>query len=214
MKYDLIIVARSNRSDLKQITQRCIDSARADGADMKVIVVETGVRYNYTGVDETILYNGELCYNRCLNEGLARAEGDVHILANNDLVFHPGWSVIGDLMFANDIHSASVLSNDYRQRAFERGNHYYLGYSIGQYLTGWLIFATHECILKIGRLDESVDFWYSDNVYAEQLQRAGIKHALFCNVFVEHITSATLRTVSTRNKRKYLFGSKAKYYAM
>ena len=108
MTYDLIIVTQSS-GDLIKVTQNCIDSARQDNADLNIIIIESGQPYKYD-VDKIIQYNGEFNYNRALNMGLKHSKGDVHILANNDLIFHPGWSQIGELMKVNDYHSASILS--------------------------------------------------------------------------------------------------------
>ena len=91
MTYDLIIVSQSTPA-LIPITEQCIESARQDGAELNIIVIETGNPYKYD-VDKIIEYNGEFNYNRALNIGLKYAKNDIHILANNDLIFHPGWSV-------------------------------------------------------------------------------------------------------------------------
>jgi len=216
MIYDLIIVTQSNGS-LIQNTQNCIDSARGE-CDLNVILVETGQPYKYN-VDKIIDYNGEFNYNRALNLGLKHSKGDVHILANNDIIFHEGWSVIGASMKANGYHSASALSQDPRQKDFKRGDFVYEGYNIGSHLTGWCIFADRYCIQEIGKLDESVSFWYSDDLYACQLKAAGIRHGLFCNVQVDHLTSATLSKQPSRVQRQYQRGElgkflqRQKYYA-
>lgn len=211
MNYDLIIVARSSCENLRRVTQQTIDTARAD-CDLNVILIETsGIVPKYNGVNEVIMYREPFCYNRALNHGIARATGDIHILANNDLVFRPGWSVIGQQMIDNGVESASALSEDPRQRIYPEGDWYYPGYDIGLHLTGWCIFVTKECIAKIGKLDESFDFWYSDNMYAEQIMRAGVRHGLFCNVRVDHVTSVTLKTLSPRDQRKFSFLAKNKY---
>lgn len=209
MYYDLIIVTQS-KGDLIQVTQNCIDSARKDGADLNVIIVETGNPYRYE-VDKIVQYNGQFNYNRALNLGLKYAIGDVHILANNDLIFYEGWSQIGDLMQSNGYHSASALSQDPRQADFQRGDLVYEGYLIGRHLTGWCIFADKFCISEIGKLDESVNFWYSDDLYACQLQSAGIRHGLFCNIRVDHITSMTLRVQSPQVQRQYQRGEQHKF---
>src|SRR5665648_800354 len=105
MTYDLIIVSQSS-PDLIHMTQNCIDSALADTKDINVILVESGQPYKYENVNKFIEYNGVFNYNRALNLGLKHAKGDVHILANNDLIFKPGWSKIGELMKLNGYHSA------------------------------------------------------------------------------------------------------------
>lgn len=211
ISYDLIIVAKSSRDNLKRITQSCIDSARAEG-DMNVILVETsGFEHQYRGVDQTLEYQGAFCYNRALNQGLEKAEGDVHILANNDIIFHPGWSVIGQSMIDAGFPSACVLSQDPRHRSYDRGDFIYPGYRVGYELVGWCIFVTKDCIKELEKLDESYDFWYSDNMYANQLIDHRIKHGLFCNARVDHVTSQTMRTLPPRDQRKFTFSARNKY---
>jgi glycosyltransferase involved in cell wall biosynthesis len=205
---------------LIQVTQNCIDSARNNIEDHKlnIIVVETGNPYKYD-VDKIIEYNGEFNYNRALNLGLKYAKGDIHILANNDIIFKPGWADIGDLMKTNGYHSASALSQDPRQSKFERGELVYEGYGIGSHLTGWCIFVDRFCLQSIGSLDEAVAFWYSDDIYVWQLKAAGIRHGLFCNIEVDHLTSVTLSKQSSNIQRKYQrgcfqeFNQRQKYYA-
>lgn len=213
MKYDLIVVACSKNQELVNVTQRCIDSCIDDGADVNVILVETnGTRAPaYRGVNHVIMYMGDFVYNRALNMGLKVAKGDIHILANNDIVFESGWSQIGQLMKLNKYLSASALSEDIGQRHFKRGNWIYEGYSVGGHITGWCLFVAKECIKKIGSLREDFEFWYSDNIYADQLEQAGIKHGLFCNVFVNHVTSCTLKTLPSHQQRRLSYGQIMKY---
>ena len=210
MKYDLIIVASSSSQKLIDITQRCIDSARQDDCDLNIIVVETFSWHDYERC-QILIYDGEFCYNKALNLGLTKAVGDVYILANNDLYFHKGWSEIGSLMHSNGFESSSALSNVHMKQGILPCDNIYEGYHIGTLLTGWCIFVTRSCIDKIGLLDETYTFWCSDNAYADQLKAQGIRHGLFCNVRVDHLTSATLKTLPVRKQRKYAFGNINKY---
>ena len=210
MTYDLIIIVKSGLDRIHQITQHCINTCRAD-ADVNVILVETsGLQRSYEGVNRTIMYQGAFNYNRALNLGLEYAEGDVHILANNDLVFHKGWSQIGELMWANNLESASALSQSPQQKAFERGDYIYVGYDVGLHISGWCLFLSKEGHQKIGKLDETYDFWYSDNAYADQLREHGIRHGIFCNIFIDHITSVTLKTIPWRDRHRYSIGQRNK----
>jgi GT2 family glycosyltransferase len=68
----------------------------------------------------------------------------------------------------------------------EKGDHLIEGYIVGVHICGWCICIDRNVISEIGGLNEDVEFWYSDNIYGEQIRRAGIKHALVCNSFVEH----------------------------
>jgi hypothetical protein len=209
MTYDLIIVSKSTSQELINVTTNCINSARQE-CDLNVIVVETGgVKVQY---DANVIYYGDsFNYNRALNLGLLVAKSDIHILANNDLIFHRGWSVIGEQMKEYSIDSASALSSDPRHRSFKHDDCIYEGYNIGVHLTGWCIFVTKETMQKIGKLDESFDFWYSDNVYADQLKAHGLRHGLFCNIQIDHLGSKTLKTLPIRDQRRY--SVKTKYYA-
>lgn len=206
MSYDLIIVSKSTSQELINITTNCIASARAE-CDLNVIVVETGgAKVSY---DANIMYyQGQFNYNRALNMGLIAAKSDIHILANNDIIFHKGWSIIGQQMKEYGIDSASALSNDPRQRSFERGDFIYEGFNIGVHLTGWCIFITKEAMKKIAPLDESYDFWYSDNIYANQLKANGLRHGLFCNVQIDHLGSKTLKTLPIRDQRRQTVNTK------
>lgn len=216
ISYDLIIVACSKSQELVNITQRCIDSCLEDGADMNVILVETNGKrcLAYRDVDYNLLYEGDFNYNRALNLGLTKATEDIHILANNDIVFESGWSKIGQQMKDNGYLSASALSEDIRQRHCRRGDWIYEGYTVGTHVTGWCLFVDRECIKKIGKLNETFEFWYSDNIYADQLMQAKIKHGLFCNIFVNHVTSVTLKTLSPQMIRRFSIGNLGKYKAL
>jgi len=207
--YDLIIISKSINQNLIDITNNCIISARQD-CDLNVIVVETGgVKVKYDA--NVMYYQGLFNYNRALNFGLMYTKGDVHILANNDIIFHKGWSRIGKEMKEYGFDSASALSNDTRQRTFKREDCIYEGYNIGVHVTGWCIFVTKEAIQKIGKLDETFDFWYSDNVYVDQLKSHGLHHGLFCNIYVDHLTSMTLKTLSMKDQRRYSVNARYRY---
>lgn len=203
MTYDLIIISASNHPDLIRNTQQTIDTCRADTDKVNVIVVETGQPYKYKYVDKCIEYNGEFNYNRALNMGLKYRKSDIQILANNDIVFKPGWSRIGHIMRSNGYLSASALSNDSRQRHFQRGDFAYEGYFIGFQLTGWCIFTDKALWKRIGKLSERHKFWFSDNVYGEQLKAEGIPHALICSVTVDHLGSQTLKKLDSKTQLLY-----------
>lgn len=204
ISYDLIVVARSDSDKLISITKDCIDSA-----GVHTIVVETGIGYNYDA--EIVRYEGDFNYHRALNLGVKKATGNIYILANNDIIFYPGWEEIGALMLLNGFDSASAWSSDSRQSGFQRGDFVYPGYGVGNYITGWCIFITADAYRKIGGLDESVRFWYSDNIYADQLQANGLRHGLFTGIRVEHRTSQTLQMLPHSLQRAYTSGQKIIY---
>jgi len=212
MKYDLIMVVASRDRSLIDMTQRAIDSCLADGADVNVILIETFRKTHYRGVSNYILYTGPFNYNRCLNEGLKHRAGDIQILANNDLIFHKGWSEIGGIMRENEIVSASALSNAMQHRHLTKGYNAYKGYTVGLFFTGWCIFQHKDVWPKIGQLDEYYEFWFSDNVHAEQLKAKGIEHWLICAVQVDHITSQTLVKTDRKLRQRYTHASQKRLH--
>ena len=209
MFYDLIIVSKSGGA-LNSVTQTCITTAREHCKhDLNIIIIETGEDVSYEGANEYVKDESEFCYNRALNRGLEKAKGDIAILANNDLVFHEGWSNIGELMQLNDYHSASLISG--HQTMFKRGDYVYEGYIVGYILTGWCLFVDRYCREQIGKLDESVNFWYSDNLYSCQIEAAGIRHGLFTGYSIDHLASKTLNKQPSRMQRFYQNGELNKY---
>ncbi len=212
MKYDLIIVSQSKDQSLITMTQNAINTCLSDNADVNVILIETHQPTHYDYVNEYINYTGEFCYNRALNMGIEKAKGDVFILANNDLLFQPGWSTIGYSMQLNNYLSASALSNDIHQKCFKRGDYSYEGYNIGMQLTGWCLFVARECIEKIGKLSETHQFWFSDNDYADQLRAQNIVHALICNVTVMHLGSRTLAKATYKQRYQFTHAERKKLY--
>lgn len=211
MLYDLIIVSASINPQFVTMTQRAIDSCIAF-ADVDVILVETSkkqVRYKH--VNKTVHYEGQFNYNRALNMGLIHRRGDIQILANNDILFHEGWTRIGDIMKRYGYLSMSAISNDQRQKKFRRGNFVYEGYTIGFELSGWCIFCDNILWDKIGNLDETHRFWYADNAYADQLKRNGIKHGLYTGVLIEHIGSQTLKKMDIKTRKELTYAEVNRY---
>lgn len=202
MTYDLIIVSASRGQALIDMTQRAIDSCLADSRDVNVILIETGNPYKYQNVNLWIEYNGQFNYNRALNIGLKHRRSDIQILANNDIYFYPGWSHIGDIMHEFNYLSASAISNS-RFQANYRSKRFYEGYGIGLELSGWCIFTDDRLWNIIGALDESHQFWFSDNAYADQLKKAGIKHVLIPEIKVYHLLSQTLKKTDRRLINEY-----------
>ena len=200
MTYDLIIVSKSIHS-LIQVTKNCIKSARQDDVKLNVIIVESGQLIKYDA-DTIIEYKGNFNYNRALNMGLKYATSDIQILANNDIIFHKGWSRIGDLMQVNEYLSASAMSNAAQYRRFKKGMFAYEGYRIGYEMAGWCIFTQKKLWKEIKKLDERHTFWFSDNAYADQLKQKGIKHALICCVQVDHLESTTFRRMDRVTQRR------------
>jgi GT2 family glycosyltransferase len=189
---DVVMPADSSMASLRRMTQRCIDSLIAS-EDMKFnIVVIDGNKdsLGFVGA-KTIVYHFPFNYNKCVNLGLTYGNADVVAICNNDLLFDRLWltktlEAMGEKYLSaspnNKLSSGGIVE----------------GYKIEKILLGWCIVVKRKVFEQIGPLDESVTFWYSDNLYGEQLRKAEIKHILVLNAFVRHLGSQTLRLINNK----------------
>jgi hypothetical protein len=203
IEIDIIVVSRADNDLNLETTERCLRSIRetqSEGYQFNIIVVESVDYVEYENA-LTLHYDFDFNYNKCLNLGLKHSSARYKGLCNNDLVFHYGWAdgIVKALNAGFGSVSPYCLNSHIRH--FERGNYVKAGFRIGRELSGWAIFATDKTINTIGTISESVSFWYSDDIYGEQLKVNGIKHGVVCNAFVTHICSVTLNQVFGADRR-------------
>lgn len=201
IKVDVVIPSKSD-SHIVPIMKNCIDSLRKseENISFNIIVIESGADIIELGQDLTINFDQEkFNYNHALNQGLSVCENEWVILANNDLIFHKGFML--EILLAHakrpDFLSFSPWNNmwAWHQRAYSLEFNFKFpdiieGYRICYEIAGWCIIAKREIFNTIS-LSERVDFWYSDNVYADSLIANNIRHALVTKSKVDHITSQT-----------------------
>jgi hypothetical protein len=210
MTWDIIIVSNAVSEGLYALTQNTIRNLRA---------IEGKIKYNIVFIEQTkkdfsaktIHYDFPFNYNKCLNLGISRTENDVLVLCNNDLHFEKGWAERLNMGFMMGYRSLSPYCKTASRRWLPMGNHLIEGFNIGIHITGWCIALKRDVLKEIGGLCEEVDFWYSDNIYGKQIEKAKIKHAIVCNAFVNHMTSLTLNSSTAESKSKFTVGNKKKY---
>jgi glycosyltransferase involved in cell wall biosynthesis len=196
MIIDVVIPSKTNYSNLHMVRE-CIASLRRSEFEhsFNVILVESSAIAEDVGQDITVHYDGEFRYNRALNMGIAKGSAEWVILANNDLVFHPWfftWIHFYSQKFPafesfspwNDIHG-------WHARRFPAIAPIIPGHRITYELAGWCI-VTKRTVLDRIQLSDRVKLWFSDNIYADELQRLGIGHALIPQSKVDHLTSQTI----------------------
>jgi len=210
-KIDIIIVAASIDDNLKRITQDAINTChKSEGnIDFNIIVIETSNR-KVTYRDATVKYfiRDEFNYNLALNYGLKFCKYKYIALCNNDIIFEKGWaSILIKQMKKHDALSACPYDPELKRKGEEISK----GYSIRIHLVGWCIFVDREVFKLIGHLNEEVDFWYSDNIYADQLKKAKIKHIMVYDSIVHHIENQTLNTCTNKQKSKIMHSQARKY---
>jgi len=196
MNIDVVIVSNAYSAYLKMITESTIRTAQRGERDVKLnfFIVEQQGDVNYPG-HTTLHYSFPFNYNQCLNLGIKAGKSKYVALCNNDLVFYKYWGW-NSLIALKKYKSISPTTKPF--------DGYIEGYKVEKQITGWCIIAERKMLEKIGYLDTPCEFWYSDNVYAFQLEQQKIKHALVGNVIVRHLTSVTLNKLPYKQRQQYM----------
>ena len=194
-----IILANSANNNIHRMTQKCIDTLWTYGSADKneVVVVETqplGSEYvRYDGAI-SVHPNESFKYNRFQNIGYQflkernTFDAEYVLLANNDLVFHPGWfcPLVRAINLGYDSVSPKspgwMFHNNFDDSIHE-------GWNIGHEFAGWCLLFKKSSLEKLMPLDEQFEFWYSDNDMVANMRSLGMKHALVGSSKVTHLTS-------------------------
>lgn len=212
MIIDIIMVSASKSKELIKMTQKAIDSCVKSSKKDKfnIILVETtNNQIKYKNAETIYFINKEFNYNKCVNFGLKHCFSTYICFCNNDLIFGKNWaSILIKTMKKYKALSGTPFCPLSFIKLDQEAN---IGYSIRGQVGGWCIMA-HENVFKIiGKLDESMDFWYSDNLYINQIKRAGIKHLLAYNSVVKHLENKTLKTLPKSKQIEITSNQRARY---
>lgn len=185
---DVIMLSKASKWRDSQMTQAAIDSCvkGSNGLPINIIVMEGGVG-QYHGAT-TIPKRAKFNYNQYANEGAALGKADWIMVANNDLEFTDGW--LHNLLSADNAVVSPHEPTDVRQKGIIDNQ---LGFECGRHFSGWCFMISRELWLKIGKFDEDVDFWCSDDVVIEQVKAAGVTPMLVKESIVRHEGSITLK---------------------
>jgi GT2 family glycosyltransferase len=218
MLIDVIITANTQPKH-EQMLINCIQSLRnsEDKIRFDITVVESTNRVFNAGQDKTILFDRpEYNCNRAMKLGMPYGAADWVVMASNDLIFMRGWytALLEAQAKRPDILSWGTWSNlwSWHPNLFPGAQPEIIeGYRTGHELTGWNIITKRHGVLDVIDLHERVSFWYSDNIYADELQKHGIRHALCTTSIVNHLVSQTwnLTDAERDTARKEYEASKA-----
>jgi GT2 family glycosyltransferase len=222
MIIDVIMLVRTDSEKLHKMTQNAIDSLHDSETEFQfnIFLLESNKNSKYQYKKCTLIVpeiKGDFNYNRYMNYGISKCENEYVVLANNDLFFHKNWFT-EIYKHKNKAESFSSWNNfDNWHSTFakidlsefnEEG--YKEGYRTSYEMTGWCFVAKRN-IFDEFTLDERVDFWYSDNVYSDDLQKYGFRHILVRDSKVDHLCSKTTETFS-KQKIKELTSDQYKKY--
>jgi GT2 family glycosyltransferase len=184
---DIVMLSKADKFRDSLMTQKAIDSAikGANGLPINIIVMEGGVGQYHNAV--TIPKRTKFNYNQFANEGAALGKADWIMVANNDLEFTDGW--LHNLLSADNPVVSPHEPNDVRQKGIIENEP---GFECGRNFCGWCFMVSRQLWLDIGKFDEDVDFWCSDDVVIEQVKAKGVTPLLVKESIVHHAGSVTL----------------------
>lgn len=216
---DVCIISNAQTEELKKVTEKGIQTLlkSEENTIFNVFVVESNrlVKYDFPNT-QTIYPSIPFNYNAYLNMAVSAGKAEYVFLANSDLTYERKWaSKIIEAMKNNPlILSASPFCPQTQDRN-DFPNDVYLGYEVRRECAGWAIFQQRKIYDFIYKMDESVSFWFSDNLYMDQLMLHRIKHGLITASIVNHhgnnlgITGSS--TLDQGKMNEYTTGQYQKY---
>jgi len=197
---DVIIISATLNDIIKEMTQNAINTCGGN-----VYIVETHDKdVKYSNCKMLYFIKDNFSYNKAVNFGISKTKSEYVGFFNNDVIFHDGWitEIIGQMKKYN-VFSASPFCKLSHQKTSEE---VVKGYEVRKHIAGWGIVVNREVLKQIGKINEDVDFWRSDYVYAEQLKQNNIEHMLCCNSFVTHMDGGSKTLSISKNKKELTLG--------
>lgn len=188
---DVVMLSKATDPRTRRMTQKAIDTCRAGAGSLpvRVIVVEQAPGVSYRHAETIPGPDGPFGYNASANYGAGRGSAAWIMVANNDLVFEPGW--LHPLINAGHELVSPHNPGDPRQRDLPEGGE--TGLVNGRHLSGWCFMISRRLWQAIGGFDERFRFWCSDDATLEQCAAAGVEPMIVPGSRVRHLVSATLR---------------------
>lgn len=134
-------------------------------------------------------------YNQFANIGASHGKSEYICIANNDLIFYPGW--FNEILKADYQIVSPRCPDDKRQQDIIENE---IGEQVGRHLSGWCFVIKRSVWEQIGGFDEDFGFWCADNSLMEQLLAIGIKPMVLADSYVKHLGSKTLKTMDNREE--------------
>lgn len=184
---DVVILSKAANEPLHTMCQAAIDSCRAGAGRhvVNIIVIEQEDVLKYHGAT-TIRDAGDFNYNKFANAGAERGTAPWIMVANSDLVFEDGWL---DALLSTGRECVSPVDPTHRTQRNVR--HDEAGWQNGHHFSGWCFMVTRKLWERIGRFDECVSYWCSDNVVIEQCRAVDVMPLVAAASRVRHLGSQT-----------------------
>lgn len=212
---DVILISNAKSDSYKDLTKFAINSCLENTSNVNIYVVEQNKDVEYDEPVKTINYEFDFNYNKCINYAVKNyCKSEFICFANNDVYFHEQWA---DYLL-NNVPKKYLSASPYCHASHGKGKMHYTetandisNYNVGKCIAGWCIFVHRSVFEIIGQLDEGVLFWYSDNLYKDQIKYHGIKHVLVYDSKVTHLGAGSNTLKSSANHDLYTSGQYKNY---
>jgi len=208
---DVILVSYAKNKKLKKITECAVKSI-----DKKhnIIIIESNPNARYKNTT-TIYPKFSFNYNKYLNMGAKSGSNEFIFFGNNDLIFEKSWDVeLQRGMLEYSLSSASpICLNTHSKFGIYQNTGVLFGYDVYIFFCGWAFVWQRSLYEKMGGLDETFNFWCSDNAVINQLKKDNIKHGLVTSSIVHHLNGGgnTLNYVRLSEMKSYTLNEIKKY---
>lgn len=216
---DVCIISYAQTDELKKVTEKGIKTLlkSEENITFNIFVVESNrlVKYDFPNT-QTIYPSIPFSYNAYLNLGVSVGKAPYIFLANSDLSYEKYWAsnIIKEMEKNPSILSASPFCPQTQSKS-DFPDNIYAGYQVRRELAGWAIFQQRKIYDYIGELNCDVSFWFSDNIYSDQLMFHKILHVLVTNSIVNHheynlgVTGSSI--LDENKKNEFTTGQHTKY---
>lgn len=224
MVVDVVMVSKTCSDYFFQMTCNAIDSLlkSEDNVSWNITLIEDNKNYHkdrwkYPAYVRVIVPMFTLNYNRYLQAGIREGKNEWCLLVNNDLIFQKNWFT--EIMkvynhFGGKVESFGTWNERTHGELFSDRKPLYAGYRTYYEMSGWCIVVRRKLLEQINFYNPKntrVTFWYSDNLFADLLQRWNKVHLLVRDAKVDHLESTTLKTLSQQEQIKLTHGQASRY---
>lgn len=186
---DVVFLSRASSAPLRDMTQRAIDTCVEFAEQpITVTVMEQNHRITYSHA-VTVEAPVKFAYNAFANAAAALGTAPWIMVANNDLVFTPGW--LAPLLAAGHPLVSPQCPEEKRQAGITANT---VGPQIGVHFSGWCFAITRDLWERIGGFDEDFTFWCADDAVIQQVLAQGVNPMLVPASQVVHLGSVTHRS--------------------
>ena len=175
--------------ELLDIVNRCLQSL----GDYDLVTVDDASPIPF---DAIIKHEVNTGFTKSVNDGIKKAKGDILVIANDDIVFVPGWEkALLDPLQDPTIGVCSLPTND-EELSGPKG-------LLDNQKFGSIWATRRDVIDKVGLLDETMPNYFQDTDMYKRVKNAGYRVVKNNTLVIPHIGKATYSKVDPNDDCYY-----------